>query len=133
MKSSRSIADIIAISLSGLCTIHCLLLPLVLVFLPTAIAITLQDEAFHLGLLALVIPLSLYALVIDCKKHQRYRVIGFGIVGIMFLIGAVIVGHDLGEIAEKTMTVTGAIIISIGHILNYRLCTANNNQCACDE
>ena len=68
MKTVQEYTDKFAIGLSMLCAIHCLLLPLLLIALPSISALQLQNEAFHFWMLATVIPTSLYALTIGCKK-----------------------------------------------------------------
>lgn len=47
MKTAQEYTDNFAIGLSMLCAIHCLLLPLILVALPSLGALQLQNEAFH--------------------------------------------------------------------------------------
>jgi len=133
MNNIQRISDKAAISLSLLCTVHCLALPLIAVFLPAIAAMPFADEAFHLWLLVAVVPTSAYALTLGCKKHQRYRVVVTGAVGLLTLIAAAVFGHDLlGETGEKALTVAGTIIIAFGHIWNYRLCQSKEN-CGCSE
>lgn len=128
----RPLSDKLAISLSTLCTIHCLMLPLIVSWLPTAAALILEDEFFHLSMVILVIPLSLYALTLGCKQHQRHRVLVLGIAGLVLLISAVFLGHDiLGEFGEKILTVSGASLITLGHALNFHFCR-HDQQCDCD-
>lgn len=133
MNTIRPLSDKLAISISTLCTIHCLMLPLIVSWLPTATALTLEDEIFHLSMVLAVIPLSLYALTLGCKQHKRYRVIVLGTIGLLLLILAVFLGHDiLGEFGEKWLTVTGASFITIAHVFNHYFCR-HDNDCGCDE
>jgi hypothetical protein len=130
MKNIQSFADKAAISLSFLCTLHCLALPLALALLPAATAFNLEDEVFHIWLLIAVIPTSLIALAMGCKKHSDYKVLLIGITGLSLLILAAVLGHDfLGENGEKWFTILGAVIIVIGHILNHRLCQRSLCEC----
>jgi carbon starvation protein CstA len=123
MKTARQLTDKFAISLSMLCAIHCLLLPLLLVALPSFGALKLQNEAFHFWMLAAVIPTSIYALTIGCKKHQRYRLLSWGISGLILMLMAVFFGHDIaGKSGEKILTLLGAILVIIAHWGNFRRC-----------
>ncbi|MTI12948.1 MerC domain-containing protein, partial [Sansalvadorimonas verongulae] len=70
MKTLQIVTDRLAISLSFLCLMHCLALPLLLVTLPSLTVLNLENELFHVGMVAFVIPTSLYALTLGCKKHQ---------------------------------------------------------------
>lgn len=132
MKSVRSVTDGLAIGLSVLCAIHCLALPLVLGLLPSLMALPLQSEAFHFWMVIVVIPTSLYALTLGCKRHKRYQVVGLGIAGLSCLLLALALEHSLGEVGEKVLTLAGAALISLGHYFNYRLCQ-QHNDCACPE
>lgn len=132
MKNLQAFTDKTAISLSLLCGIHCLALPLLLTLLPGFSALQLDGEALHLWLLLAVIPSSLYALTTGCKKHQHYKVTALCIPGLVILIVAAFLGeHILGELWEKTLTVIGASIVAASHIWNYRLC--READCACTE
>lgn len=133
MKSLQTIADKTAISLSFICTLHCLVVPFAVALLPTLAAINLQDEAFHLWMVIAVIPASLLALSMGCKKHRDYRVLLLGITGLSLLILAAFFGYDLlGEHAETAVTVLGAVIIAAGHLLNHRLCQHSRCECYAD-
>lgn len=130
MKNPLAFADKTAMSLSLLCTLHCLALPVLLVAVPSLVALQLQDEAFHYGMLIAVIPISLIALGLGCKKHRNYRVATLGITGLILMIAAVLVGHDLaGELGEKGLTVLGAAMIALAHWNNHQLC--KRSCCAC--
>ena len=123
MKITQELTDKFAIGLSMLCTIHCLILPLLLVLLPSLGSLQLQNEAFHLWMIAAVIPISIYALTMGCKKHQRYRLLLWGISGLVLMILAVSLGHEIvGESGEKILTLLGTILVVIAHLGNFRRC-----------
>jgi len=85
----------------------------------------LDNEAFHKWLLIAVIPISLYALTLGCKKHKRNQLFTLGVIGLAFLILAVVIG---GEVIEKVLTLMGAAIIAFAHLRNYRLCAQHRNH-----
>jgi peptidoglycan/LPS O-acetylase OafA/YrhL len=82
-----------------------------------------------------VIPISLFALQMGCKKHKKFSVAILGIIGLTMLLLAVLFGEShLGEIGEKTLTSLGAIMIAISHVKNFRLCrTLENCPCPADK
>lgn len=131
MKAIQLLSDKFAIGLSMLCTVHCLLLPLVVTLLPNLSALNLTDERFHIWMIAAVLPSSIYALSMGCKQHQRHSVLVLGIIGLLLLISGLFVGQFLGEWAEKFFTVIGAITLASVHLWNYQLCTAQDQNCAC--
>lgn len=129
----QSMADKASIGLSVLCALHCLALPLVVVLLPSLVALGLEDESFHLWLVIVVIPVSAYALVMGCSKHRRMGVLYIGLLGMGILCLAPFVGHEfLGELGEKLLTLIGAVLIAATHIRNYRLCR-QSTSCNCAE
>lgn len=130
MKNIQAIADKSAMSLSFLCTVHCLALPFVVVMLPSLAVFNLEDEVFHLWMIVAVVPVSLFALRMGCKKHRDFKVMLLGAVGIIILIVTALFGHDVfGEMGEKLFTVLGAGIVALGHWINHRLCKHSNYDC----
>ncbi|WP_096085116.1 MerC domain-containing protein [Agaribacterium haliotis] len=128
MKNPSIVADKLAISLSFLCTLHCLAMPLMLILLPSLAALHLDNEAFHLWMVAAVLPTSIYALTMGCKKHKRYYLLAIGAAGLSLLVLAVMLGESvLGERGEKIFTAVGSVLIATGHFLNYRLCRQSQN------
>jgi len=124
------VLDKLAISTSAICAIHCLSLPLLLGVFPALGATLFGEEAFHVLLLWLVIPLSLVALTMGCWKHKDRWVAVAGFVGLSALIFAASFGHDvLGEAGERIATLLGAVAIAVGHLRNYTLC----RRVACDQ
>ena len=133
MKDIQILTDKTAIGLSLLCAVHCLAFPLMLVLFPNLAALGLHNEAFHLWMVLIVIPTSAYALTLGCKKHKKFNVLTMGLIGLSFLIAALVLGESLiGEMGEKILTLMGAAIISFGHFKNYRLCQAKA-PCECAE
>jgi len=121
--NTQAFADKTAISLSFICTIHCLAMPFIVAMLPSLAAFNLEDEIFQLWMVIAVIPTSLYALTMGCKKHKKVSVISLGALGLGILITTTWLGHDtLGETYEKVFSVLGATIIALGHLINYQLC-----------
>ncbi|GAB5415887.1 MAG: hypothetical protein Cons2KO_34900 [Congregibacter sp.] len=119
----RPVADKTAISLSLLCALHCLLTPIAMVLLPSLAGLGLDDEAFHKWMVFAVVPISVFALFLGCRKHRRWWVLGIGLGGVSLLCLAVYLGHDaLGENGERAMTLMGALMIAASHVQNFRLC-----------
>mgnify|MGYP001246316184 CR=1 FL=1 len=130
MENIQAIADKSAIGLSFLCALHCLLLPAAIVLYPTTLGFLPGDESVHFVLLFVVIPISAYALIKGGKVHKSRKVFITGISGLLVLVAAVILGHDmLGEIGEKILTVLGSIIVIIAHAQNHFICRENDGEC----
>ena len=131
MSHSQIMADKTAIGLSLLCALHCLALPLLVVFLPATVAVRLGGEAFHYWMVFTVIPVSAFALTLGCRRHGRYAIVLVGASGLGILCLSVAIGHEaLGEVREKALTLLGASLIALGHLWNYRLCR-QRERCEC--
>ena len=130
MENIQAIADKSAIVLSFLCALHCLLLPAAIVLYPSTLSFLPGDESVHFALLFVVIPISAYALIKGGKVHKSRKVFITGISGLIVLVAAVVLGHDIvGEIGEKILTVLGSMIVIIAHIKNHLICRATDCEC----
>ncbi len=127
----RPMADKAAIGVSFLCVLHCLALPIAAASLPVISALGLDDEIFHLWLIVIVLPLSVFALTLGCRVHGNMKVLSLGMLGLGILCLAPLVGHDLlGELGEKGLTVAGAALIAVSHLRNFLLCR-RSDDCEC--
>jgi hypothetical protein len=123
MKSLTNSLDKSAITLSLLCLAHCLLLPLITVLLPTMIATAINQELFHVLMVVCVIPISIYALTMGCKKHNKLSIGLYGGLGLTILVSALVIGESyLSGVGEKGLTTLGALVIAFAHFQNYKLC-----------
>ena len=120
--AANNILDQTAIGLSLLCLVHCLALPLALALLPSLAILPLADEHFHLWLIVLVIPTSIVALGVGCRRHRHWQVLFWGITGVIMLVLAAVLAHEGGNLPERMMTVVGALTVALGHALNYKHC-----------
>lgn len=119
----RPLSDKAAIGLSLLCALHCLALPVVIALAPAVASLAIADESFHLWMVLVVVPVSAYALLLGCRRHGHLSIAVLGVVGLLVLVAAVIAGHDLlGEAGERAMTLSGASLIALSHLLNFRSC-----------
>ena len=127
----RPSADKAAISLSLLCALHCLATPVLITLLPSAIALKLDNELFHLWMLIGVVPISLFALTLGCKEHRNLGVAGAGTIGIALMCGAIILGNDLlRPFGERALTLIGAGFVTGSHIRNFIICR-QSKVCDC--
>lgn len=132
-KSLQPWADKAAIGLSLLCAIHCLALPVAAVLLPSVVALGFEDESFHLWIAIVAIPVSAFALCLGCGRHRRLGVLYTGLLGLLILCLTALVGHEyLGEFRERLFTLSGATLIAVSHVKNFRLCH-QESVCDCPE
>ena len=119
-SDSGTLLDRAAIALSGLCMLHCLALPIVLIAAPVLQRYTGQH--FHLQFLVFVVPVSLYALAVGYRRHRHVGILTTGLAGLtVLLIGATWVHHEFGLAADTLVTVSGSLILATAHYCNSRL------------
>ncbi|NND80884.1 MAG: MerC domain-containing protein [Gammaproteobacteria bacterium] len=130
MISSTSL-DKLAVVLSGVCVLHCLITPIVITLLPIfTLSALVEDLLFHKLMLWLVLPTSFIALFIGCRKHRNLLILGSGILGMALLVLIALFAHSLmSDVQEKVATSVAGIILAISHILNFRAC----QQRTCDD
>ena len=125
-------ADKASITLSLACMIHCLLMPSFLVLTSGFFALSIDNEFIHKAFLIIVLPVSLYALITGYRNHKILSYLYMGASGLWILIFAVLFGDGvLGELAEKSLTLLGSLIVASAHYKNYKAC--KELDCSCHE
>lgn len=115
-------ADRVAIVLSGLCAVHCVFTPLAIIVAPT-LGVWLDDDEFHFLMLAVVLPLSCYALATGHRDHGSPTALGIGGLGLAVLVATATAGHWLlGDVGERWVTIGGSALVVCAHLLNVRYC-----------
>ncbi|MGL4639811.1 MAG: MerC domain-containing protein, partial [Shewanella sp.] len=75
--SKQRLFDSVAIGASGLCLLHCLVLPFVIAMLPLTVALAASSEWVHFWILVTAIPTSLLALISGARRSgKRWALIG---------------------------------------------------------
>ncbi len=122
--------DGLAVLFSGTCMVHCLVLPLLVTVLPIIQGSTLLDEqTFHLIMLLFILPTSLIALTIGCRKHKDRLTMILGGVGLSVLTFTALFGHEVfGLVGERFVTTGGGLILALAHIQNFRRCRSVDCQ-----
>lgn len=111
--------------LSGACMVHCAALPLVALLLPSVGGVVFDHSSLlHWLLLGLAVPVSGYALLRGYRQHQRFSALALGLVGL--LVMTLGVSHLLSHSLEIPLTLVGATVVAVSHLLNIRLITAQH-------
>lgn len=122
--------DGLAISLSFLCAVHCLFMPSFIILAPSLLSISFDNEFIHYLILALAIPISIFALSAGYKAHKSLFMIFIGFLGLSILLFAVLFGNNLfGEIGEKGLTLFGSVIVASAHYRNLKVCKELDCDC----
>lgn len=117
MPNSTRWLDGTAVTLSALCLVHCLALPLIVAGLPLLAQFT--DGHLHAQLLVVVLPVSVGALGLGYRRHQNGRIVTGGTLGMLLLVvGATIAHRHLGLAADRAFTMAGALVLATAHFFN---------------
>ena len=112
MKSRAATLDASAVSLSLMCLIHCLALPVMSAFLPLAGAIA-EIEWIHKALVLIAIPVTGLALTYHRKTQKRLLFVVSALVGLSLLLVAAFV--ERLEDHETLLTTIGATVLAFAH------------------
>jgi hypothetical protein len=108
--------DRMAVGLSGLCVIHCIL-SVIFVAVLSGAGTLLTDPIIHrIGLLGAVV-LAALALGQGYMKHRAVRPALLGLTGLGLMIAGLFAPHGWVEVAA---TVAGVSILAAAHLMNAR-------------
>jgi len=116
-------ADYVAIGLSAVCLVHCLLLPVAVAAVPFSHGWLGDDEELvHWVLSRFALVVTTWALGAGFRRHGAAVVLVLGTAGVLvMLMGAT---HLFERWLEATLTVAGALIVGAAHLLNLRFCAS---------
>ena len=114
---TNRVLDASAITLSGLCLVHCLALPALAVALPLA-GLWAEQEWVHQLFALSALPITVFAMTRPFHEGARISFIVLAGSGLALLIGAAFIEglHDL----ETPLTVVGALLLATAHIRRWR-------------
>ncbi len=125
-------SDKFAMGLSLACVLHCFFVPSFLILTSGMLSVSLNNEFVHKLLVLVAVPISSFALIKGYKYHKTFSFLSFGILGLVALILAVLLGEsNLGELGEKGLTLLGSILVAYSHFKNYKMCI--KLDCSCHD
>ncbi len=112
--------DRIGIGLSGICAIHCLLVPVIVSLIPLWPAFEEFHEYTHLIFFLAIAPTVVLSLR---RKHESLSTTIYLIVGVFIIFLAWFFNETLGDYGEAGITLIGSLMLIRGHWLNYKFKT----------
>ena len=129
---SQYVSDKFAMGLSLACVLHCFFVPSFLILTSGMLSVSFDNEFVHKLLVLVAVPISSFALIKGYKYHKTFSFLSYGILGLVALILAVVLGESiLGEFGEKGLTLLGSILVAYSHFKNYKLCI--ELDCSCHD
>ena len=136
--------DKLAISMSVICAVHCLVTPLIVTLLPIISTTFWVHENFHLWMVFLVVPTTTAAVFMGCRKHKDKPVAALSALGLAFIVFVAIYqysfhaanpGAACGACPSCTqlgfggffnitnvLNSVGGLFLASAHFRNYKLC-----------
>jgi len=132
--------DIIGVSLSALCVVHCLAMPLVIAYLPHFGLNWLSSDGFHLWFAIAAVIFGSGSFLPSYLQHRRMVVPALGAIGLVVLSYSAVAGNDLccaaaccetsspirsestvtSGLASFGWTPIGGVLLMLAHGLNCR-------------
>lgn len=117
--SMNKLWDKIGICASGLCLIHCLATPIILLFFPLFLH-NETHEFLHEVLAFVVIASVMVAVFPKCHKHGHYDIIAIASVGMLLVLAGLFV-HDISIYLATGVTSVGSGFLIYAHYKNMRI------------
>ena len=140
--------DSLAISMSVICAVHCLLTPILLALLPIISTTFWVHENFHLWMGFFVVPTTSLAVFMGCRQHKDKLVAFLGFAGLTCIVVVAIyqysfhAGQPLADCetcpvcappgsgsflnATTLFNCLGGLLLVGAHFRNYRICRKAN-------
>ena len=114
--------DQAAICLSAACLVHCLALPVLMVLAPWISLGVFGEKWFHLALVVVVAPISLFAFRMGLRQHGSRGMLLPGLSGLSLVVMAAVMefAHIGSHELAAALTSVGGILLIIGHWRNLR-------------
>ncbi|NND71343.1 MAG: MerC domain-containing protein [Rhodothermales bacterium] len=114
-------------SLSGICVVHCLALPVAVSLLPMWTTMLDVHNWLHPLFAILLIPTTIIAGLAGYRRHSSKFIAGLLATGLLIiLVTGVLMHEELGTTREIVFTSIGSVVLIVGHLMNWR---ARHNSC----
>lgn len=124
---THNMMDRVGMLLSAVCMAHCALLPVIVVLGVASHAnVGITDKFVHIGVGAIVIPVSILAFWGGWVRHGRNDVVAVGFAGVVFVVLGMTVAHEqFGLVGDALVTSIGSMMLIYAHW--------QNRACACSD
>ena len=114
---------------SGICAVHCLVTPLLILLLPVA-EHHFDNHFIHLFIALFVVPVGLVAFLSGYKRHKNQKILGLGLLGLLLVTSAAILPHDwihLHAFELDVVTIPGSFLLLWAHWKNRQTCELSHS------
>ena len=118
--------DCVGMTLSLVCAVHCLVMPILIPLLPLVAGSFLAGETTESVILTVTLLIAAPTLFRGYLRHRKFRVPAIFLLGLLFLAlrpGAFHHDHaHEGELMHFVLAALAGFSLAVGHWLNLRLC-----------
>lgn len=106
---------------SGLCVIHCIAVPVVLLLMPAlSDSFIPREDITHAVLLGFILGIAGISFVSGYKVHGKWQPVAWMVVGVILVLVATFFAHDyLGHYWEPFIAIAGSLALIRAHYLNH--------------
>lgn len=115
------VLDRFGICVSGICVVHCIVTPIVIILFPALNTSHLFHDWFHLIFGTVVITSVLIAVYPHCNRHGHKDIVALALLGSISILFALFFGHDLNKYFEHGFTTLGSVLLITAHIKNMKV------------
>jgi phosphoglycerol transferase MdoB-like AlkP superfamily enzyme len=121
LATVRNVFDKVGITVTSLCAIHCIMLPIILPVLPLLGLSVGHNHAFERVMLLVTIVLGFIALFIGFHRYHRKLYPFYSLfLGVFIYWQRDVWGHEY----EHAVLIVGASLVVLAHVMNMRLCNS---------
>jgi hypothetical protein len=118
----RRHADLAAATASGICLVHCLLIPITISLFPGMLPYLPGDVWFHRILSLGIVLLGVVAFVPGYRIHRRKSLLFLVAVGVALILTVAWSGKWLSAAMELALSIPGSLMLVTAHLLNRSFC-----------
>ncbi|MEQ1664997.1 MAG: MerC domain-containing protein [Bdellovibrionales bacterium] len=114
--------DFWGVLVSGLCMVHCIAVPIVILLFPAlGMELVPREDLTHVFLFAFILGVAGVAFISGFRVHGKWQPVFWLIAGMIFVIYATFFAHrQLGHMWEPVFAIIGSLFLIRAHILNHR-------------
>lgn len=113
--------DFWGVLISGLCVVHCIAVPIILILFPAlGLSFFPQEDMTHAVLLAFILGVAGIAFVTGYRVHGQWQPVAWLVAGLSIIIFATFFVHsELGHKWEPIFAIIGSLCLIRAHYLNH--------------
>lgn len=117
--------DLVGVLISGICLVHCLIGPVLLLLGVASLGhIHTDEQQFHFLLLIPILLVAAWSIPSGLKKHHKTTPAIIAVVGIVFLVvGLLVIEWSL------ICSIIGSLCLLVAHLLNRSITSKTDPKC----